>query len=174
MDGRQEAVRRYDHEAGCTGPCGDGDYQSLQHVSREGDRLYRERTEQEGAGGSEKGRALRGSLADARPDGKRGRAPVQPKSAPSPAAASSSETFSSSFFSSFFFSSFFSAAGAAAGAAAGIATAAFRASSMFTPSSAAVRAFTRVSSTFTPAAVRTFFRLSSFTGLPAACRTSAP
>src|SRR5205807_2182039 len=60
------------------------------------------------------------------------------------------------------------------GAPAGIATAAFRASSMFTPSSAAVRAFTRVSSTFTPAAVRTFFRLSSFTGLPAACRTSAP
>src|SRR2546430_1850741 len=39
---------------------------------------------------------------------------------------------------------------------------------------AAVRAFTRVSSTFTPAAVKTFFRLSSFTGLPAACRTSAP
>jgi len=45
---------------------------------------------------------------------------------------------------------------------------------MFTPSSAAVRAFTRVSSTFTPAAVRTFFRFSSFTGLPAACRTNAP
>src|SRR2546421_11621240 len=59
MDGRQEAVRRYDHEAGCTGPCGDGDHQSLQHVSREGDRLYRERAEQEGTGGSEKGRALR-------------------------------------------------------------------------------------------------------------------
>src|SRR5712691_1831378 len=97
-----------------------------------------------------------------------------PKSAPNPAAASSSETFSSSFFSSFFFSSFFSAGGAAAGAAAGIATAALRASSMFRPSSAAVSAFTRVSSTFTPAAVRTFFRFSSFTGLPAACRTSAP
>src|SRR5256885_14484253 len=59
MDGRQEAVRRYDHEAGCTGPCGDGDHQSLQRVSREGDRLYRERAEQEGTGGSEKGRALR-------------------------------------------------------------------------------------------------------------------
>src|SRR3989442_3354365 len=97
-----------------------------------------------------------------------------PKSAPSPAAASSSETFSSSFFSSFFFSSFFSGAGAAAGAAAGIATAALRASSMFTPSSAAVSALTRVSSTFTPAAVRTFFRFFSFTGFPAECRTSAP
>src|SRR2546427_30998 len=97
-----------------------------------------------------------------------------PKSAPSPAAASSSETFSSSFFSSFFFSSFFSGAGAAAGAAAGIATAALRASSMFTPSSAAVSAFTRVSSTFTPAAVRTFFKVSSFTLLPAPCQTRAP
>src|SRR5439155_913722 len=41
------------------GPCGDGDDQSLQHVSREGDRLYRERAQQEGTGGSEKGRALR-------------------------------------------------------------------------------------------------------------------
>src|SRR3989442_1065054 len=67
-----------------------------------------------------------GSLADARPrrEERVGAAPVQPKSAPSPAAASSSETFSSSFFSSFFFSSFFSAAGAAAGAGAGLATAA--------------------------------------------------
>src|SRR2546427_70001 len=55
-----------------------------------------------------------------------------------------------------------------------VATETIKASSMFTPSRAAVRAFTRVSSTFTPAAVKTFFRLSSFTGLPAACRTSAP
>src|SRR5256886_13502476 len=76
-----------------------------------------------------------GSLADARPrrEERVGAAPVQPKSAPSPAAASSSETFSSSFFSSFFFSSFFSAAGQAAGAGAGIATAALQGSSMFTP-----------------------------------------
>src|SRR2546428_12771184 len=80
-----------------------------------------------------------GSLADARPrrEERVGAAPVQPKSAPSPAAASSSETFSSSFFSSFFFSSFFSAAGAAAGGGADIATAAFKASAMFPPSRAA-------------------------------------
>src|SRR3972149_6505815 len=98
-----------------------------------------------------------------------------PKSAPRPAAASSSLTFSSSFFSSFFFSSFFSpAAGAGAAGPGGTIAAVLRASSMFTPSRAAVSAFTRVASTFTPAAERTFMRFSSFTGFPAACSPRAP
>src|SRR2546430_7417940 len=107
-----------------------------------------------------------GSLADARPrrEERVGAAPVQPKSAPSPAAASSSETFSSSFFSSFFFSSFFSAAGAAAGAGAGIATAAFKASSMFTPSRAAGTGLPRVAPLLTPVARRDLFTLRAVTG----------
>src|SRR2546422_4571812 len=117
-----------------------------------------------------------GSLADARPrrEERVGGAPVQPKSAPSPAAASSSETFSSSFFSSFFFSSFFSAAGAAAGAGAGIATAAFKASSMFTPSRAAGRGLSPGSSTLPPAAGQNLFRVFLFTRLPAPRRDPAP
>src|SRR5438046_1250172 len=38
----------------------------------------------------------------------------------------------------------------------------------------AFNTFLEKAAAFTPAAVRTFFRLSSLTGLPAACRTNAP